>query len=143
MQMLLLLLITLWTNWEEEVNQPKLLGMHNQNSSLPCATHCFVGFSISRILNVWPIIFHCASVGFEGKGQSFQFFPASRYDDMKNARCILDRTRCKERYGTHEEFFTEKTASPRCHQHGTSFRDVSRRMICFGDFLSLAWDEMF
>ena len=32
-QMLLLLLITLWTNWEKEVNQPKLLAMHKSTKT--------------------------------------------------------------------------------------------------------------
>jgi hypothetical protein len=31
---------------------------------------------------MWPIILYCASAGFEGKGQSFQFFPAYRHGHM-------------------------------------------------------------
>ena len=72
-QVLLLLAITMRTNWDKEVGKSK---------PLPCIRIIpSGGFSASS---------NFSSVGSQGKGQSLQFVPTSRHDDMSmEQRCRI------------------------------------------------------
>jgi hypothetical protein len=70
--MLLLLAITLCSNWEKEVSESTKLPACPDTLVSPC------------LLMPWPRSF-VISAGFEGKGQNFHFIPTSRHDDMKRA----------------------------------------------------------
>ncbi|EMS66210.1 MATE efflux family protein DTX1 [Triticum urartu] len=92
-QMLLLLGITMRTNWDKEVRQIK-------PKPLPRITHYFIGWvlGVSNSYGVWLTICHFSSVGSQGKGQSFQFVRASRHDDMNmehEAYMLLARSRSR------------------------------------------------
>lgn len=41
-----------------------------------------------NVLTLWPICL-VASIGFEGEGQSLQFVPTCRHDDMIHTRCTI------------------------------------------------------
>lgn len=82
-QMLLLLAITMCTNWDKEVGKSTENFSHNR-----ALFRRLLGVSSSY--NVWLIILHFSCVGSQGKGRSFQFVPASRHDDMSmGQRCRI------------------------------------------------------
>jgi hypothetical protein len=79
-QTVLLLCITLRTNWDKEVS--KITRYSSTRSYL------FFFPLLSELIG-WPIIYIVALVGFEGEGQSFQFFLTRRPGDMRHARCTI------------------------------------------------------
>lgn len=73
MQTVLLLSITLRTNWDKEVSKTT----EYSQEILAHDQICFVDLSVTYVF---------ALVGFEGKGQGFQFFPACRLGNMRHTR---------------------------------------------------------